>query len=98
MSATIAERFKDAIPINRCSDYIPGNPHCATVWRWATKGVRGIRLATVIVGGRRMVTPQALEEFLQRLNADQPADPVETDADLKRRAKEASGALAAFGI
>lgn len=94
----IAERFRDAIPINRCSDFIPGNPHCATVWRWATRGVRGIRLATVIIGGRRMVTPQALEDFLQRLNADQPIDESETNDDVARRAKAAKQGLAAFGI
>ena len=95
MNATIATRFADAIPLNRCSDYIPGNPHCATVWRWATKGVRGVKLATIIIGGRRMVTPQALEDFLIALNADNPVS--DSPADVSRRAKEASEALEALG-
>lgn len=96
-SATLTETLKDAISLSQAVDFVPRRPHVATVWRWATKGVRGVRLATVIIGGRRMVTPAALEDFLQRLNADQPVDDAETDADMARRAAAVSKALEALG-
>lgn len=38
--------------------------HPATVWRWVTRGVRGRKLATQMIGGRRFITGQALLEFL----------------------------------
>ncbi|MEX1231929.1 MAG: DUF1580 domain-containing protein [Planctomycetaceae bacterium] len=95
MAATLAKRFKDALPLSQVSPFIPGRPHKATIWGWATLGVRGVRLATVIIGGRRMVTMEALEEFLVRLNADSP--PVESQSDVARRAKEASAALERLG-
>lgn len=97
MPATLTESARDAVTLTQAVDFVPGRPNISTLWRWATKGVRGIRLATVIIGGRRMVTPRALEDFLQRLNADQPADEEETDADLQRRAREAAAALERLG-
>lgn len=43
--------------------------HTNTVRRWASQGVRGIVLETVIVGGRRYTTEAALETFSRRLTA-----------------------------
>ncbi len=54
--------------------------HQATVFRWAGKGVRGIRLPTTRIGGRTGVTPQDLRRFLDALNpqngSPEPADAV----------------------
>lgn len=97
LMSSIAEQFRDAIPVNKCSRFIPGNPHCATVWRWCTKGVRGVRLETVMIGGRRMVTPQSLDEFLRQLNSDSTAIQVHDDTESARRANEAGEALKSLG-
>jgi len=43
--------------------------HVATVWRWYLRGVRGRRLTTVMIGGRRYVLAHDLEEFLAAGNA-----------------------------
>lgn len=94
---TLTETLKDAITLSQAVDLVPRRPHVATVWRWATRGVRGIKLRTWLSGGTRVTTPAALEEFLQRLNADLPADEGEAAADLARRAKEAGKALEAMG-
>ena len=34
-----------------------------TVWRWAQHGLRGIRLETAYIGGRRITTHQAVQRF-----------------------------------
>jgi hypothetical protein len=47
---------------------IPGNPHIATRWRWATRGVGGTKLETMKCGGRRLTSQEAVARFLQRLN------------------------------
>jgi hypothetical protein len=39
-------------------------PHISTVWRWCTKGVRGVRLQSYVVGGTRVVTAEAIDRFL----------------------------------
>lgn len=57
--------------------------HVSTLWRWATKGVRGVKLEAVRLGSRWMTSSEALERFAQqiadRTRADLAAD---ADADL----------------
>jgi len=40
-----------------------------TVFRWATRGIRGRRLPTVVVGGRRLVEWEAYKAFAAELQA-----------------------------
>ncbi|MEX1229639.1 MAG: DUF1580 domain-containing protein [Planctomycetaceae bacterium] len=96
MPTTIATRYADAIPLTRAPDFIPGRPNISTCWRWATHGVRGVKLKTVIIGGRRFVTMQSLEDFLAALNVDTGAAD-ESPADVKRRGQEACDALEKIG-
>lgn len=45
--------------------------HLSTVWRWVLSGVRGCRLQTHRIGGRRYITREGLALFLGALNATQ---------------------------
>lgn len=45
--------------------HLPGQPHASTVFRWASRGVRGVRLETCLVGGRRYTSRQALQLFAE---------------------------------
>ncbi len=38
----------------------------STVWRWAQRGVKGQRLETFCIGGRRFTTEEAFDRFVQR--------------------------------
>lgn len=38
-----------------------------TIWRWARKGVRGVRLEYVRAGRRILIRPDALDDFMRRL-------------------------------
>jgi hypothetical protein len=58
---------------------LPDRPHVSTLYRWAQRGVKGVRLETVVVGGRRYTSVEALQRFAQRLTAD-PSPPVPTKA------------------
>ena len=42
--------------------------HFSTVFRWATNGVRGVKLETVKVGHTRYTTREALNDFAERLS------------------------------
>lgn len=36
----------------------------STVWRWTTRGIRGVRLESLTVGGRRYTSLQAFARFV----------------------------------
>lgn len=48
--------------------------HVATAFRWAMHGVRGRKLKTYMLGGRRYVRHESLEEFLNGAPAEPAAD------------------------
>ena len=86
----------------------PGKaPEVSTLHRWATRGLRGVRLETIKVGGARMTSREALERFFQALTQldlgryDQPAaPPVDPPVDPARDARVAAARarLEAAGI
>jgi hypothetical protein len=43
-------------------------PHPETICRWARRGCRGVRLETVVLGGRRYSSLEAVERFFTRLS------------------------------
>lgn len=43
--------------------------HVTTLWRWATHGLRGVRLETIKVGGCPYTTRRALRDFFAALSA-----------------------------
>jgi len=49
--------------------------HISTVYRWTYHGVRGNRLRSFLVGGRRFVLPDDLQEFLNsgRVSGEMPS-------------------------
>jgi hypothetical protein len=47
----------------------PGRPiHRATLERWMTRGVSGVRLESLKLGGIRMTSEEALVRFLERVS------------------------------
>jgi len=67
----------------------------ATVWRWTLHGVRGRKLRSIHVGGRRFVLAADLEEFLNP-PADKVGPPV--GAPLAARTESAMRELERQGI
>jgi hypothetical protein len=48
---------------------VPGKrPHISTLMRWVLRGVKGIKLETVVVGGRRYTSVEAINRFVARLS------------------------------
>ena len=68
----------------------------ATLWRWAQKGVKGRRLATVQIGGRRYVLREDLEAFLDAGRDSAASTP--TQPTLTARAVAAGEELARLGM
>ncbi len=75
--------------------------HPSVLTRWSDKGInvngRRVYLHTWRVGGTRMTTRAAVEQFLAALNADSPATREDCEDDMSRRAGEACLALEKLG-
>lgn len=57
-------RMVDAI------DQVTGRrPNLSTAWRWSTTGIEGIRLETVVLGGKRLCTVEMVEAFIAATTA-----------------------------
>ena len=41
-------------------------PHPATLFRWSTRGCRGVKLETIQCGGTRCTSVEALQRFFER--------------------------------
>jgi len=54
--------------IHEAAKGLPGRPHISSVHRWSLKGVNGVKLKTVMIGHRRYVTQEAIDEFIKQLN------------------------------
>lgn len=50
-------------------------PHVTTLYRWAQRGCRGVKLETIQVGGTKCTSLEALQRFFDRLagTSDEPA-------------------------
>ncbi|MEI8374425.1 MAG: DUF1580 domain-containing protein [Planctomycetota bacterium] len=51
------------LSLTQASQSLPGRPHVSTLWRWYKRGVRGVRLETIVIAGRRYTSLAALEDF-----------------------------------
>lgn len=60
---------EELIPFATAPAHYPGTrPHIATVHRHRLRGVRGVKLETLIVGGRRYTSREAIGRFVAALN------------------------------
>ena len=54
--------------------------HVSTLHRWAGRGLRGVVLETIHVGGRRYTSTEALQRFFDRLGAGETGRRSDLDA------------------
>ena len=89
------------IPIAKIPSHSPGRPHVATCWRWIKRGVRGVKLETVLIGGKRYTSLEALQRFAEATTAaadgDSPATP-STPTEQRKAHEQACRELDAAGI
>jgi hypothetical protein len=87
----------DRVPINKFASEVGVN--ASTAWRWALKGVRGHRLETSIVGGRRFVTRAQWEAFEAALNGKTaPSTAPSTGRQRTKQIQQARAEIEASGI
>jgi len=66
VSAVAADPGK-LVGMNEVQQYLPVPKSIGTVWNWVYHGVRGYKLPTRLVGGRRYTTPGDISAFLEQV-------------------------------
>lgn len=80
---------------------LPGGPvHVSTIHRWRLKGVRGVRLETILRGGIRCTTDEAIERFFAASTAAADGDtpPARTSRQREREISTAEREATEAGI
>jgi len=64
---------ESVIPMTEVQALLPWPMSLSTVKFWAKVGVKGVKLETARLGGRRLTSKEAVQRFLMRINDPQPA-------------------------
>ncbi|MCH8146942.1 MAG: DUF1580 domain-containing protein [Planctomycetes bacterium] len=76
-----------------------GKPtHVATVYRWGSRGLRGVRLETIQIGGTRCTSVEALQRFFDRLSTDQLTEQSLTHEGRRQLVSQAAARLRERGV
>jgi hypothetical protein len=73
--------------LSKAGRLLSTNPSTATMWRWAHRGVDGVKLETFKIGGRRYTTAESVEKFVCRLNSPRAANEPQ-ESPLRERQKD----------
>ena len=85
------------ISMPQAAAMLPGRPSLCALWRWRTRGVRGRRLETAIIGGRPYTSVEALARFARHEGGNE-APTARTPRQRERDIAKAEAELTARGI
>lgn len=57
---------EDCISLADVTSELPSDPNKSTAWRWAKRGLKGVKLEVVQIGGKAFTSRQALTRFIAR--------------------------------
>lgn len=85
------------IPIRNVPHRLPPRPtgrrvHISAVYRWIQRGVRGVQLETIRIGGTSYTSIEALQRFADRQSQPAATEPVTPTAVVRRRQREIEAA------
>ena len=88
------------IPFNSAREAFPGGKRLslATLHRWRLHGVRGTRLETILIGGSRYTSAEAIARFIGNQNPAESPEPAITGKQRLKMTETANRILAEAGI
>lgn len=80
------------LKLNEARSEFPGGKRLslATLHRWRLPGIRGVRLETVLIGGMRYTSREAIARFIAAQNAADAPVSLEITPSQRRRQSEAA--------
>lgn len=98
----IDAQSEQLLTLTQAAKSLPGRPHVATLWRWRKRGIRGVTLETVVIGGRRYTSQEALQRFIDATTSvadgQQPSGQRRTQRQRQAAIRRAERELTAAGI
>jgi hypothetical protein len=97
---SFARELQDVKEATATVERITGvRPHRATIHRWFTRGLKGIRLKSVYAVGARRTKQEWIEEFFEAVGQAMPSEPAQCERPAKsKRVKAAEERLAKAGM
>ena len=92
--------IEELLTLTQARSAFPGSKRLslATLHRWRQQGARGVRLETLLVGGMRYTSREAIARFIAAQNAaDRPA-PAISPAQRRRQSEAARLELERIGV
>ena len=94
----IDHETEDLVPFESCGQLILGRPSRCTTFRWAFKGVRGVKLETLVCGNKRFTSKEAIARFVAAQNTPETPAPSITPSQRRRQAETADRLLQEAGL
>lgn len=99
-------KHEQLIEIRSVPRHLPKRPsgkriHISAVYRWISRGVRGITLESIVIGGTRYTSIEALERFSEQLSAGpsrQSGPPTTTRRRIREQERAAREAAKILGL
>ena len=92
-------KLEDLVQFPEARNAFPGpRISLATLHRWRLSGVRGAKLETILVGGRRFTSAEAISRFIVEQNRDEAPTPVLSAKQRRVQAEAANRVLQEAGI
>src|SRR5262245_5909542 len=83
----IDTQHEQLVTFSQACHVIPGRPHISQIYRWSLRGLRGMRLEWVQVGGRRFTSHEALQRFFNSLTEQRTGEAIPTSSGKARQAQ-----------
>lgn len=89
---------EEVVTLSAATRHLPARragkrPHVATMYRWASRGLRGQKLETIRIGGTLCTSLQALQRFFDKLSGSVDEYPDCPSRNSGRRAETAERRL-----
>lgn len=72
--------------------------HLSTVYRWISRGIHGVTLESIRIGGTTYTSKEALQRFANRLTPESVSTPRSNTARNRRRQQSVEQKLQELGI
>lgn len=84
-SHMVDTQTETVITFTDAAHVIPGRPHVSQVYRWAQRGLQGVKLEWIQIGGTRCTSLQALQRFFVALTAARSGQPLPSSTPRARQ-------------
>ncbi|WP_044255949.1 DUF1580 domain-containing protein [Rhodopirellula sp. SWK7] len=61
---------EDLLGMNQVPPVLQKRVNVSTVWRWANRGIKGVKLETIKLGGKTLTSQQALTRFIEQTTSN----------------------------